>query len=246
MLIIDKRAPHTNRRLLSVGLAVWVVCVLGLGVFLPRAAAHPLGNYSINQYLLLNLRGSVPEIYYLLDMAEIPSFPEPDLIDTDFDSIVTDTEENTYLNTRVPPLVEKIRFTLSGRPVPLEVSDRRLSLQEGSGGMIVINVLVKLIPSMWTWTLEPFPVDLEIVSENYLDNSGVRECKIYLGKRFTDQTKRLGRAAELLVEHRIGCDYYHHRYRTVHAPVQALPVDPSQPARCPPPGAPPPAGSQSP
>lgn len=60
MLIIDKRAPHTDRRLLSAGLAVWVVCVLGLGVFLPRAAAHPLGNYSINQYLLLagRLRGN--------------------------------------------------------------------------------------------------------------------------------------------------------------------------------------------
>lgn len=60
MLIIDKRAPHSDRRLLSAGLAVWVVCVLGLGVFLPRAAAHPLGNYSINQYLLLagRLRGN--------------------------------------------------------------------------------------------------------------------------------------------------------------------------------------------
>jgi ABC-type nickel/cobalt efflux system permease component RcnA len=158
-----------------------------------RAEAHPLGNYSINQYLLLNLRGKAPEIYYLLDMAEIPSFPELDLIDSDFDSVVTDGEEDIYLKAKIPSLAEKIRFSISGKPIPLKVLDQRLSLQEGSGGMIVINILVKLAPSLSAWPPDAHPIDIELVSENHIDSSGVRELKIFLGRAFDDRTKQLGK-----------------------------------------------------
>jgi len=176
--------------------AVWLaiaVCSLASLILPPLLQAHPLGNFSINQYLLLNLRGNTPEIYYLLDMAEIPSFPELDLIDADFDSLVTDTEEETYLNAKVPELTKKIHLKSSGRAIGLRVADRRLSLQEGSGGMIVINILVKLLPSKLPLTSKDLPVDLEIVSENYINDTGVRELKVFLGKRYGDQTRQLGR-----------------------------------------------------
>ena len=184
---------------------VLIGCFFGLGGILSQANAHPLGNYSINQYLLLDLRNEVPEIYYLLDMAEIPSFPELDLIDSDFDSVVTDTEENSYLKAKIPPLVEKIHFSISGKPIPLQIMDQRLSLQEGSGGMIVINILIKLSPSITTWPPGDLPIDSELVSENYIDSSGVREFKIFLGEKFADQTKlfgkkRLGYQTEIFVD----------------------------------------------
>jgi len=189
----DRLMLPSSRRLAALGLILLTGCLLGLGPAQQHAEAHPLGNYSINQYLLLNLRGETPEIYYLLDMAEIPSFPELDLIDTDFDSLVTDAEESSYLSMKVPLLLEKIRFVLEGRTVPLRLVDRRLSLQEGSGGMIVINVLIRLIPMVAHWPPDRLPVELEIVSENYLDNTGVRECKALLGSRFADETKPLGK-----------------------------------------------------
>ena len=171
----------------------FVGCAAVMAMLVPDAGAHPLGNFSVNQYILLNLRGPAPEIYYLLDMAEIPSFPELDLIDVDFDSRVTDEEEANYLKAKVPTLVEKIRFKLSGSPIPLEAVDRRLSLQEGAGKMIVVNVMVKLIPSAKSWPPSELPFDLEIISENYSDNVGVRECKVILGRRLADETKQLGR-----------------------------------------------------
>jgi ABC-type nickel/cobalt efflux system permease component RcnA len=155
--------------------------------------AHPLGNYSINQYLMLDLRGERPEIYYLLDMAEIPSFSELDLIDPNFDSEVSEQEVENYLDDKVSELIERIQFNRSGQPVSVKVEDRRLALTEGSGAMIVINVLVKLAPATFHWPTGDELLDVEIISTNYQDAAGIRECKVLLDGRFVDQTKSLGK-----------------------------------------------------
>ena len=155
--------------------------------------AHPLGNYSINQYLMLDLRGERLEIYYLLDLAEIPSFSELDLIDPNFDSEVSEQEVDNYLDAKVPELIENIEFNRSGEPVSLKTEDRRLALTEGSGAMIVINVLVKLAPESFAWPVGGELLDVEIVSTNYQDAAGIRECKVLLDGRFVDRTKSLGK-----------------------------------------------------
>jgi ABC-type nickel/cobalt efflux system permease component RcnA len=155
--------------------------------------AHPLGNYSINQYLMLDLRGERPAIYYLLDLAEIPSFSELDLIDPNFDSEVSEQEVENYLDAKVPELTENIKFNRAGEPVPLRVIDRRLALAEGSGAMVVINVLVKLAPETFQWPTGGELLGVEMVSTNYQDAAGIRECKVILGGRFVDRTKSIGR-----------------------------------------------------
>lgn len=173
-------------------IAFWAA--LGGVLAAPSILAHPLGNYSINQYFLLDLRGRAPQVYYLLDMAEIPSFAELDLLDTDFDSDITEKEIRSYLERKTPALVAKISMKRDGETVPLMLADRRLSLLEGTAGMVVFNVGLRLVPEQWDWPAEGAPFALEIVSENYPRENGTRECKVLLDGRFTDQSRSLGDA----------------------------------------------------
>ena len=168
-------------------IAVALFAALGFG----RAFAHPLGNYTINQYFLVDLRGDKVELYYLLDMAEIPSFTELDLLDTDFDGEVTDEETTKYLDAKVPPLFDLLSFKLNGESTGLRITDRKLTLLEGMGGMVVFNLFIKLEPEQWAWA-STYPFVVEVESTNYPKEPGVRECMFLLDKRFGDDTHSLG------------------------------------------------------
>ncbi len=174
-----------KRNAILLGLLVLVTLV---GV--PKVDAHPMGNFSVNQYFILDLRAETPVIFYLADIAEIPSFTELDLLDTDFDSQVTKEEEEAYLNLRVPDLVKNLSMQVDGAPAPLTLLDRKLALLEGMGGMVVFNILLKLEPDVPDGAAM---ADLELTSDNFDDQSGTRECKVYLGGRFNDVTSELDR-----------------------------------------------------
>ena len=103
----------------------------------PAAWSHPLGHHSIHQYFLPDMRVSPPDIYYLVDMAEIPSFTELDLLDTDFDSEVTDEETEKYLSLKVPPLLANLALRVEGEEIPIALQDRHLALHAGQGGMVI-------------------------------------------------------------------------------------------------------------
>ncbi len=154
------------------------------------AFAHPMGNFSVNQYFLVDLRAEAPIIYYLADIAEIPSFTELDLLDTDFDSQVTREEEEAYLNLRVPELMKNLSLVAGGESVALTLANRNLALLEGMGGMVVFNILLELRPA----TIDSASLhDMKLTSTNFEGESGTRECKVYLGGRFEDVTGELGR-----------------------------------------------------
>ena len=155
------------------------------------AAAHPLGNFSINQYFLLDLREPRPQLYYLLDMAEIPSFSELDLLDNDFDSEITDAEREAYLEMKVAALAANLALEVDGQSVDLVVADQQLALLEGLGGMAIFNVIVKLTPKQWAWPADDAPRLYEVQSENYTRDNGVRELKLILDGAWRDATAQL-------------------------------------------------------
>jgi hypothetical protein len=155
----------------------------------PHAAqAHPLGDFSINQYFVVDGNAPRPRIHFLLDVAEIPSFTELDMLDTDYDSELSQAEVETYLDLRIPQLARFIEFKIDGKPVPLSVTRHKLVLLEGNGAMIVFNILLTLEAES-DWPTPPFT--LGIASENYPDEQGTRECLLLPGAHRIDTTANL-------------------------------------------------------
>lgn len=156
-----------------------------------RAAAHPLGDFSINQYFIVDATGPRPALHFLLDVAEIPSFTELDMLDTNYDSVLAPEEVETYLDQRIPQLARFIRLRVNDRDVPLTVEQHKLVLLEGNGAMVVFNLLLRL-ESEAPWPDGPFTIHL--TSENYPDEQGTRECLLLTGPDRLDTTRELPEA----------------------------------------------------
>src|SRR5579863_3451866 len=56
----------------AAAVVLWAVCLSVLGA--RSAAAHPLGNFTINHLAMIGVSPTDLRVHYVLDIAEIPSF----------------------------------------------------------------------------------------------------------------------------------------------------------------------------
>ncbi len=78
---------------------VFVACAAALGILVvpaSPAAAHPLGNFSINQYAGLTLRPDRVDVSAVVDAAEIPTLQERPSVDANHDGMVDDAERAAH------------------------------------------------------------------------------------------------------------------------------------------------------
>ncbi len=116
-------------------LAVAAIVALPLLTNPPKAAAHPLGNFTINHYSRIELGPDILHVRYVLDMAEIPAFQERDAIDSNGDGSFTETEKSAYLTDKVEDLRHDLDLKLDGAPVELSALESNLSFPPGQGGL---------------------------------------------------------------------------------------------------------------
>lgn len=174
--------------------AAYVICIFWLIMGAP-AMAHPLDDLTIrriNQYFIIDGRGAQPVVFYLLRMAEIPSFEEMNRIDPNYNREVSEEELTSYLDQRTTSLMENLHLSVNGEPVSLNVQKRRLKLDKGRGGMNVINLYLTLIPEGFVWPDQGQSFELVLRSDNFTDAFGERECKFYHNGRFGDQPDERG------------------------------------------------------
>ena len=60
------------------------------------AVAHPLGNFSVNQFSRIEIEKGSVRVRQILDMAEIPTFQAAEQIDADKNGSYSDLELETY------------------------------------------------------------------------------------------------------------------------------------------------------
>ena len=77
--------------------AVLVLVGMFSGRHMSIVSAHPLGNFTINQYSRIELAADQVTLRYVLDMAEIPTFQERALINRNQDDQVSNQEKLDYL-----------------------------------------------------------------------------------------------------------------------------------------------------
>ncbi len=119
-----------------------VAAIAGLAAFgaMPAVAhAHPLGNFTVNRYSLVQLdRGSV-HVTFVLDEAEIPTFQ-------DLGGQPTADRARAWAVAHVPTFASKLHLTVNGSSVPLvpDTGAVTATLRMGQGGLHCMRVTVAL------------------------------------------------------------------------------------------------------
>jgi ABC-type nickel/cobalt efflux system permease component RcnA len=123
------------KRFTKLSLVALVLLALLLSLTPRKASAHPMGNFSINQYSALTIGQDKVDIRFVLDMAEIPTFQELGNIRPDHSTDLTSEQRTGYVNGKVTDLSRNLSLTLNGNPLVLNVEKTVLTFPTGSGGL---------------------------------------------------------------------------------------------------------------
>lgn len=118
-------------------LLLTVSTVLGLAV---NASAHPLGNFTINHFAHLEVGSDRIKIHYVVDMAEIPTFQELQVLDKDGDGQYSNVELNAYLEQVTRRYADGIAVSVDGSRIPLEMGAKTIAIPRGQSGLSTLRV----------------------------------------------------------------------------------------------------------
>ncbi len=117
------------------------------------AAAHPLGNFTINSYSRLDVAAGTARVTYIVDYAEIPTFQLMPRLDPNGDGALDAAEAAAFLDGTLPDLVRGLQLTIGGRPLALTTRERAAVFVPGQGGLPTLRVEIHLdaaLPPDWS------------------------------------------------------------------------------------------------
>jgi ABC-type nickel/cobalt efflux system permease component RcnA len=104
------------------------------------ASAHPLGNFTVNQYTGLDLSPERIGIDYVLDMAEIPTFQTRQRMDADHDGQVAPAEQDAWRVATCAALIAGLDLRIDRRPLRPRVVSSGLAFPPGAGGLVTLRL----------------------------------------------------------------------------------------------------------
>ena len=123
------------RRLACAGLAVLAAIVMVLALPARPAWAHPLGNFSVNQAVRLDLYPDRIAVTAIVDLAELPTLQARSAVDTDGDGRVSAAESVAY-NTQVcSAMARAVALRVDGHRVQWSVRPAGFGYRPGSAGL---------------------------------------------------------------------------------------------------------------
>ena len=102
------------------------------------AAAHPMGNFSVNHYAKIAPGPKAIEIEYVLDLAEIPTLQLQQEWQVTAGTPVPQVEKKSAAQARA--WVGHLHMRVDGKPVVPEIVRTRLAVVDGAGGLPVYRV----------------------------------------------------------------------------------------------------------
>ena len=160
----------------------------------PVAFAHPLGNFTINQYVGLKVSRERILVDYVLDMAEIPAFQEIALFDMNGNSHPDDSEFAGYPPDKCTALQQDLNLLLNNKPLTLTLTASSVKFPDGVGGLPTLRLTCEY------QTAVDFSnnATLSLANDNFPERLGWREIivipdNVTLGGEYpaTSQSNRL-------------------------------------------------------
>lgn len=125
------------RRALRVAIALLVVTWL---VAPAVASAHPLGNFTVNRAVAIEIGAGVA-IRYIVDMAEIPAFEAIRQLDTDDDGLTDPDEAAAFAASTCADTLRGLAVTIDAQQVALgEAADPLVDFPAGAGGLETLRL----------------------------------------------------------------------------------------------------------
>ncbi|MEP6903751.1 MAG: hypothetical protein ABJA66_18655, partial [Actinomycetota bacterium] len=114
--------------------------LIALLIFVASVSAHPLGNFSINQYSRLEVEKTKIKIRQVLDIAEIPTFQLSSEIDTDKNGTLSAEELNAYAEHLTPEHLANLSLTVNNQPTEIRAESKNVLLQTGAGNLPTLRI----------------------------------------------------------------------------------------------------------
>ncbi len=121
-------------------LAAFIVLAFSNSIF-----AHPLGNFSVNQYSRIEVEKSQIKLRAVLDMAEIPTFQATQEIDSDKDGAVSQGELDAYAAKITPEYITNLTLSVDNQPLELRAASTKVSQPPGAGNLPTLRIEWDLI-----------------------------------------------------------------------------------------------------
>jgi nickel/cobalt exporter len=109
-------------------------------VFVPAALAHPLGNFTVNQYAGLQISREAIVVDYVMDMAEIAAFQEIELLDSNGNRQPDPSEAAGYHAMRCASLQPSLNLAVGAKPVTLSLVSSSVEFPAGVGGLLTMRL----------------------------------------------------------------------------------------------------------
>ena len=104
------------------------------------AAAHPLGNFTIDTSAGIVLGVDRVSIDYVVDMAEIPTFQERPRIDSDGDGALSSDETSTYAAKACRTLARGLALRVDRRTTAIDPRTASVRLLEGQADLSTLRL----------------------------------------------------------------------------------------------------------
>jgi nickel/cobalt transporter (NicO) family protein len=115
--------------------AAAVVGLTALLLLPAPAQAHPLGNFTTNQYAGLRVSSAGVDVDYVLDLAELPAHQaKNDEIDTNADGAESAAENSAYATRTCAAARAASSVTVDGRPLALADRAGRVTFPPARAG----------------------------------------------------------------------------------------------------------------
>src|SRR5215217_8810839 len=111
-----------------------VTLLLGLVPAKP-AAAHPLGNFTVNQYSRIEIGTTQARLLYVLDLAELPTVADRPLLDTNGDGVIAGVERESYLAAKLSEVTPALHLFAGSTALTLRPTAQSLALAPGQAGL---------------------------------------------------------------------------------------------------------------
>ncbi len=149
-------------------------------MFLPAAGvanAHPLGNFTVNQFARVEAGVDLVRVHYVVDMAEIPALQALQAADATGQGAPSPAELNDYLAGILTRYADGIHVSADGDRLPLRKTAATITTPPGMAGLRTLRVESDWIADFPQGAVQSVRM-LRFENENYLDRIGWREVVI--------------------------------------------------------------------